>query len=254
MRTADVARPPALQRIWWLNLAVGVLHLAQAALMLVLGNDLALPVTATYLTDDPVLQTGGAMSEVLFDVPIAAGVALFLLLAAVDHLLVASLLRRWYERRLGDGVNLARWTEYSVSASIMVVLIGLFVGIRDVAAVIGLFAANTSMILFGLLMEKHQRPGRPDWSAYWFGCLAGAAPWVAIWWYVLGADEVPGFVYAITIVQLVLFAAFGLNQALQYRQVARWRSYLFGEAAYVVLSLAAKSLLAWLVYANVLRT
>ena len=254
MREANAARPPALQRIWLLNVVVGVLHLAQAALMVVLGNDLALPVTATYLTDDPVLQTGGAMSEVLFDVPIAAGVALFLLLAAVDHLLVASLLRRWYERRLGDGVNLARWTEYSVSASIMVVLIGLFVGIRDVAAVIGLFAANTSMILFGLLMEKHQRPGRPDWSAYWFGCLAGAAPWVAIWWYVLGADEVPGFVYAITIVQLVLFAAFGLNQALQYRQVARWRSYLFGEAAYVVLSLAAKSLLAWLVYANVLRT
>ena len=254
MRTSRAARPPALQRVWWLNVVVGVLHLAQAALMVALGNDLALPVTATYLTDDPVLQTGGAMSEVLFDVPIAAGVALFLLLAAVDHLLVASLLRRWYERRLGDGVNLARWTEYSVSASIMVVLIGLFVGIRDVAAVIGLFAANTSMILFGLLMEKHQRPGRPDWSAYVFGCLAGAAPWVAIWWYVLGADEVPGFVYAITIVQLVLFAAFGLNQALQYRQVARWRSYLFGEAAYVVLSLAAKSLLAWLVYANVLRT
>jgi hypothetical protein len=52
----------------------------------------------------------------------------------------------------------------------------------------------------------------------------------------------------------VLFTAFGLNQALQYRQVARWRSYLFGEAAYVVLSLAAKSLLAWLIYANVLRT
>ena len=77
---------------------------------------------------------------------------------------------------------------------------------------------------------------------------------MAIWWYVLGADEVPGFVYAITIVQLVLFAAFGLNQALQYRQVARWRSYLVGEAAYVVLSLAAKSLLAWLIFANVLRT
>jgi len=255
MPTSSVERSPALQRIWWLNLVVGALHLAQAALMVVLGNDLALPVTAAYLTDDPVLQTGGAMSEVLFDVPIAAGVALFLLLAAADHLLVASpLLRSWYERRLGDGINLARWTEYSVSASLMVVLIGLFVGIRDIAAVIGLFAANSSMILFGLLMEKHQRPGRPDWSAYWFGCLAGAAPWIAIWWYVLGADEVPGFVYAITIVQLVLFTAFGLNQALQYRQVARWRSYLFGEAAYVVLSLAAKSLLAWLIYANVLRT
>jgi hypothetical protein len=52
----------------------------------------------------------------------------------------------------------------------------------------------------------------------------------------------------------VLFTGFAVNQALQYARVGRWRSYLFGESAYIVLSLAAKSLLAWLVYANVLRT
>jgi hypothetical protein len=128
------------------------------------------------------------------------------------------------------------------------------VGIRDVAALLGLFGVNTSMILFGLLMERHQRPGQADWSAFWFGCVAGVVPWAAIWWYVLGAGEVPGFVYAITLTQLVLFAGFAVNQALQYAQVGRWRSYLFGETAYVVLSLVAKSLLAWLIYANVLRT
>jgi len=35
-------------------------------------------------------------------------------------------------------------------ASLMVVLIGLFVGVRDLAAVTTLFAANSAMILFGL--------------------------------------------------------------------------------------------------------
>jgi hypothetical protein len=42
--------------------------------------------------------------------------------------------------------------------------------------------------------------------------------------------------------------------ALQYAQVGKWRDYLFGEYAYIVLSLAAKTLLAWLVFANVLRS
>ncbi len=70
----------------------------------------------------------------------------------------------------------------------------------------------------------------------------------------LGGGEVPGFVYAITVTQLVLFAGFAVNQALQYAGVGRWRSYLFGETTYVVLSLVAKSVLAWLIYANVLRT
>ena len=40
---------------------------------------------------------------------------------------------------------------------------------------------------------------------------------------------------------------------LQYRQVGRWRDYLTGEIPYIVLSLTAKSLLAWLIFANVLR-
>ena len=60
--------------------------------------------------------------------------------------------------------------------------------------------------------------------------------------------------YAITVVELVLFFSFALNMALQYRQVGRWRDYLTGESTYIVLSLTAKSLLAWLIFANVLRT
>jgi hypothetical protein len=44
----------------------------------------------------------------------------------------------------------------------MIVLVGLFVGIRDLAAVVAVFAANTAMILFGLLMERQQRPGAAD--------------------------------------------------------------------------------------------
>jgi hypothetical protein len=136
----------------------------------------------------------------------------------------------------------------------MVVLIGMFVGIRDLAAVTALFAANTAMILFGLLMERQQRPGSSDWSAFWFGSLVGAVPWVLIVAYLVQPPTVPGFVYAITVVQFVLFFSFAMNMALQYAQVGWWRDYLHGEVAYIALSLTAKSLLAWLIFANVLRT
>jgi hypothetical protein len=59
---------------------------------------------------------------------------------------------------------------------------------------------------------------------------------------------VPGFVYGIVIVQFVLFFSFALNQWLQYRGIGRWTDYVHGEKAYLVLSLAAKSLLAWQIY------
>ena len=248
------AESESYTRIRRTNLIAGVVHMAQAVTMLALSSDLSLPITVSYLGDDPIQVLRGVAPETLFDVPVGPLVALFLLLAAIDHLVVASpWAHPWYERNLSKGINAARWLEYSISASLMVLLICLFVGIRDIAALVGLFGVNSAMIFFGWLMERHQRPGRADWAAFWFGCFAGSVPWVAIWWYVLGAARVPGFVYVITLTQLILFTAFALNQAMQYAQVGKWRSYLFGEATYITLSLIAKSLLAWIIYANVLR-
>jgi bacteriorhodopsin len=196
--------------------------------------------------------------ETLFDVPFGSAVALFLLLAAVDHLLVAApRVVDWYEANLGRGINYARWIEYSVSASIMVVLIAMLAGITGVYALIGLFAANAAMILFGLLMERENPPGRPvRWLPFWLGCVIGAAPWVAIAVAVGGAEAesggVPTFVFAIFVSLFVLFNSFAINMALQYRRVGRWREYRFGESAYLVLSLVAKSALAWQVFAGAL--
>ena len=239
----------------WINIAVGLAHLAQAALMLALSNDLALPITASWAAGDPVVDRMPAAPEEVFALAIGPAVALFLLLAAVDHLLVAAPgVYPRYERLIADKRNYLRWIEYSVSAALMMVLIARFVGIADLAALIGVFALTSAMILFGLLMERQQRPGSADWSAFWFGSLAGAVPWVAVAIYITQGTSPPGFVYAIVAVQFVFFSSFALNMALQYLQVGRWREYRFGEIAYMLLSLGAKSALAWLVFANVLRT
>lgn len=151
--------------------------------------------------------------------------------------------------------NYFRWAEYAFSSSLMVVLIASLVSITDIAALIGIFGANMSMILFGWLMEKYERPGKPDWTAFVFGCVAGLFPWIAIADYLWGpgeSDMTPSFVYLIFVSMFVFFNSFAVNQVLQYKQVGKWGDYLFGEASYVLLSLAAKSVLAWLVFANVL--
>lgn len=136
----------------------------------------------------------------------------------------------------------------------MVVLVAVFTGIRDIAALLAVFAANSAMILFGLLMERHQRPGDADWTAFWCSTAVGLVPWAAIGFYVSRTPSVPAFVYGIIVVQFVLFFSFAVNMALQHAQVGRWRSYLHGEVTYIVLSLTAKSLLAWLIFVNVLRS
>jgi hypothetical protein len=158
--------------------------------------------------------------------------------------------RSAYEADLREGINRFRWVEYSISATIMVLLIASYSGITEVTALIGITGANVAMILFGWLQERFNPPGRTETTMlpFWFGTVAGVIPWIAIWFNVVTADEVPGFVFGIVVAETVLFFSFGLNQWLQYRRVGRWTDYLNGEKTYLVLSLVAKSLLAWQIY------
>ncbi|MFM1789867.1 MAG: hypothetical protein RLZZ526_194 [Actinomycetota bacterium] len=230
------------------NIGLTVLHGAQAILILLIGGDFAIKVTSTFPQGPP--GTRLDTPEALFDLRIGAAVAVFLLLAAVDHFLTATVSRGTYEADLGRGINRFRWVEYSFSASLMLVLICAYSGITDIAAILTMVGANVAMILFGWLQETMNPPGRTTTTMkpFWFGTLAGIMPWAAVWVNVIGADTVPGFVYGIVVVEQVFFFTFGLNQWLQYRRVGKWADYLHGEKTYLVLSLAAKSFLAWQIY------
>jgi len=233
-------------RAW--NLGLTVLHLAQAALIVALAGDFAISVTSTFPEGPP--GTAAPPPAALFDVPIGWATALFLGLAALDHLVTGTVGRSMYEKDLKSGINKFRWIEYSFSATLMVILISFYSGITGIDALIAIAGANVAMILFGWIQESMNPPGRSRTTMlpFWFGTLAGLAPWIAIVVNVVGADTVPGFVYGIVVAQFVLFFSFGLNQWLQYRGIGRWADYAFGEKSYLVLSLVAKSVLAWQIF------
>ena len=135
----------------------------------------------------------------------------------------------------------------------MIVLIAMLTGISDVAALIGIFTANGAMIFFGAVQERYERPGGSLWP-FWLRCVVGIAPWLAVGIYLWSpgsTTEPPAFVYAILVSLFAFFNIFAINMWLQYRRVGRWRSYVFGERD-LMLSLVAKSALAWQVFAGTL--
>lgn len=78
-----------------------------------------------------------------FDLSLAWCVAVFLFLSAAAHFLIASPgIYQWYLANLGEKRNYARCIEYSLSSSVMVVLIATLVGIADIAALIALAGVN----------------------------------------------------------------------------------------------------------------
>ena len=236
------------------NVLAAVAHAAQAAAVVVLANDFALPVGATYLLGPP--GTPGGEQVELFQIPLGPAVAGFFALSALFHAIVAS---PWFFGRytagLAQGHNYFRWVEYSLSSTLMIVLIAQITGMTDAAALLGIAGANASMILFGWLQEKYATPGDGDLLPFWFGCVAGVVPWLAVLVYVVAPGsaseaEPPGFVYGIVISIFLFFNVFALIQWLQYRRVGRFADYLVGERAYISARLVAKSLLDWQIFAN----
>lgn len=241
------------------NVVMGFLHLAQGLLMISLSNTFALPVTTSYLEFDVDQRTLSPVLDYLTELQIGPLVSLFLLLSSAAHFIISlPRIYEWYESNIKKGINYARWIEYSVSSSVMMVVIAMLVGVYDLSLIIMIFFMNAMMILWGLMMERYnQLTKKTDWLPYIFGCLAGILPWVVVALYLIysgdGENKAPDFVYWIFFSIFVFFNSFALNMVLQYKKVGKWKDYSFGEKVYILLSLLAKSALAWQVFAGTLR-
>ncbi|MSU76030.1 hypothetical protein EXS54_00965 [Patescibacteria group bacterium] len=241
-----------------LNIIAAALHAAQGIIILALATDFKLPLNLGFLQFNTITQSLGPATKTIADIPLVWLVVAFLFMSAIAHLVIATVGRKRYERDLAKGINRFRWIEYAFSASTMMVAIAMLVGIYDLATLAVIFIVTAVMNLMGLTMEVlNQTTQRTNWLPYWIGCLAGIAPWVAVALY-LGSGEAygsaaPTFVYWIFFSMFLFFNCFAINMLLQYKKVGKWSDYLYGERVYILLSLFAKSALAWQVFAGTLR-
>lgn len=245
----------SLQRF---NAVMAFVHAAQGFAVLLLSRDFSLPVNGTYLRLDNASQSLVPATEKLCDMPLAWLVAGFFFLSSIAHIVIAYLKNKSYNEGLKNGINKFRWFEYATSASVMMVAIAMLVGIYDGMALLMMFSLVAVMNLLGYVMEVHnQTTKRTNWLSFIVGCIAGIVPWIVVafqFW--LGAkndSSPPTFVYWIFVSIFAFFNLFAINMYLQYKGVGKWKDYLYGERAYIILSLVAKSLLAWQVFAGTLR-
>ena len=239
---------------------MAVLHFLQGALMVFLADAVRWPITRTRYEFDTATESIAPVSVPWVDVQLPLLVAGFLFISALAHTTIATVRYEEYVAYLDRGMNPYRWYEYSVSASLMIVVIGMLAGIWDLGTLAALFGLVAIMNLSGLLMEqRHQTTEETDWTPYYVGTIAGLIPWIVIAVTFVGTvtaagGEFPEFVIYIYVSIFIFFNLFAINMILQYRETWRWSDYLFGEKTYIVLSLVAKSLLAWQVYFGTLNS
>ena len=240
------------------NLIMAGLHGLQGIAVLLISRHFAVPITGGYLALNSHTRRLEPAVKTLFHVQLPWLIAIFFFLSAAAHLLIATVYNGAYNHNLRRGINKLRWIEYALSAGVMMMAIGMLVGIYDLSSLVMLFALVSVMNLMGLVMEVHnQTTQRTNWLSYFIGCWAGVVPWAVVAFYLwLAAHEgsrAPTFVYWIFVSIFVFFGCFAINMVLQYKKLGPWKDYLYGERVYIILSLVAKSLLAWQVFAGTLR-
>jgi hypothetical protein len=241
------------------NAAMGFLHLAQGIFMIAISNATTFPVYTNFLRFDRQALALVPNPTLVYNLRFGPAVAVFLLLSALAHFALSTFGYKWYVAKLKMGMNPARFYEYALSSSLMIVLIGMLVGVSDLGTLILMFGINAMMNLFGIMMELHnQNTPKTNWTAFIYGCIAGIVPWIVIFLFFYGSlassdAKPPAFVYAIVPTIFVFFNIFAINMVLQYKKVGPWKNYLFGERMYIVLSLLAKTALAWQIFVGTLR-
>jgi hypothetical protein len=235
------------------------LHAMQAVVIVFLSRNVSFPITGNYLSYNIASRSLVPATVTYFHINLVGLIIVFLALSSLAHLIIATVYNKQYNQDLIIGLNRVRWFEYALSASVMMVAIALLVGIYDLSSLIMIFSLVAIMNLLGLLMEVHNQTTRKvSWLSFNVGSLAGIIPWVVVAIYFwtaahYGGGNIPTFVYWIFVTIFIFFNCFAINMVLQYKKIGPWRDYLFGERAYIVLSLVAKSALAWQVFAGSLR-
>lgn len=261
----QVLNTSAFERLRKMNLWMALVLAAEAATIVTFGGTKAAPVTTSYLAVDQ-LASDAAGHQVLslatrhlFDMRLSLVAAKALLVLALTCLIMATIGRKHYEKRLKRGSHVARWLAFGLGGGLMVTALAQISGITDIVVLFFMFVLT--MLGFSLqpLAEKYKSEGRrgPLPHALCAAAItAVAVPWVVMLSNLAGVlfwdGTIPGSTYAMYASTALFFGCWALGSHFRIRRQGAWGNVFYAERMYWFLTFAAASLLAWQMFAGAL--
>lgn len=188
---------------------------------------------------------------------LAAVCTAFSALAAIDHLLCATVLNKWYMQLVDDRNNYFRWIEYAFSSSLMVVVVAMLSSIFSLSTLFCLFGLMMTVISYGFVIDQVQDEPLNVKRMSGLSLIPYAFMWATILGHFLygmthSEGKAPWFVWVIMISISVLFASFAVIHSKQIGRRGRWASYAYSETMFNLASLLSKSLLVWILVPGIL--
>lgn len=254
------------------NLSLFALHFASATYVFVNRNQVPDRFRKIKIFRQQVAPAGGNSMEYSFTnelvttIDLTLLISTFFLITSLFHLSYFLGRNGWYARFLQQGWNPVRWIEYSITATIMVVIISLSGTLQDISSLIMVIVATSMIMLLGAAIERAMIKNdkfqadlllKIGWILQIAVYLVIGIAFVTTIQAVnkkLTAEEakdtIPDWVYVILIGQLVFFSCFGIVSLVQFYRKFRGNKIDFVkyERVYHMLSLAAKLTLGWVFF------
>lgn len=244
------------------NLVLSFLYLVQAIAIIMLSKQASLPVTSMYGTEDSLATGSGEIVSAqairhLFDVSLPYILAVMLLIPAVLHFVSANVFGAQYKKDVQVGRNRFRWIDYSVGGGLALLVVAMLSGVRDIASLLMIAGLNIGVYLLAPIIESAGARGDARTARLRnAGLLLGALPLVTIALYAIssltyGDDALPLYLYGLYAVTILL-GLFLASRLLAFSR-SKVTDYPYADRQFSLAGLLAKSAVAWIVFAGLLR-
>jgi hypothetical protein len=264
------------------TIVTGLVHLASAIATIVLHLDRKADINEPYMAWPTSTQKYFAIgTKPAGQMSFLGVVSSFFFLSAVFQLVPALITPMWkwlLALLLERNVQPLRWVEYSISASVMFMAFALLNGTFDAHKLVLFFSLSFVLMFLGLASEisgslqrrlEESSNGKHKRNAvdYFFLHVLGWVPFITLWGITFRqfannnaatpGHRAPDFVYVLYSLMVLIMGLFGFNQLWQtvnlyyvrVEDTARQAKIaLRTEYLYVLLSLTAKSVLAWVLF------
>eukprot|EP00164_Ancoracysta_twista_P002885 GFYU01003839.1.p1 GENE.GFYU01003839.1~~GFYU01003839.1.p1 ORF type:complete len:266 (-),score=50.37 GFYU01003839.1:178-975(-) len=174
-------------------------------------------------------------------VNLVTAVWVFLAVCAMFHGLTV-LAYSTFLRAFHNNCNPFRWVEYSISASIMLCVLSVLVGIYDIYTLILVFSSSASCMFFGLAYEL-----TADASMHFIGWLPFTIVWGVIFHSYNTNPDLSMTIALLTPLMFALFTCFGLIQLFSVMGIFSRDDYAVIEYSFSFMSIATKTIMAVMV-------
>ena len=182
------------------------------------------------------------------------------LLSCIQHISMFN--KKRLEQVLKEKVNSYKWSEYSISAGMMLWAVASLSGVVELRSLIQISILNALLQYIGYQIDcemakpNHEGQERADYLVKIAWCVH-VAIWVPIFisfftQVTRSSKDIPDAVYSIIIVMFVFFSSFGLLQNYYVKQKGQY-TYDKVETDFTILSLISKQFLNFMIVFGITR-